>query len=530
MMRSRDYSFILGVICFVGILSGCSGTEPDVQTPITINLPQQAVESTPTLTIDPGEARIRTVDGMAMVNVPSGNFKIGSTETEIEDAIALCQQHYSICNRWYYERESPQHSVELTSFWMDQTEVSNAQYRLCVDAGICTEPSTCKKGTPTFGDSNKADHPVVCVDWEEAQDYCEWVGARLPTAAEWEYAFRGKAGLIFPWGNEFDGSRLNYCDQNCSQSHADDRFNDGYAQTAPVGSYPSGASWSDIFNMSGNVSEWVGDWFGDYSPGTESNPLGPSTGKEKMIKGCSWFFHPTYCRGALRASIDPDTRFDYLGFRCAASADQETEERTDMTSESIVVPTGNSPAIDGIMSSGEWDDATVEYFADGSELFLMHAGDYLYLAILANDPEMIAGNVFIQRGDKIEILHSSAALGTAIYQKGEDNWQQIQDFTWQCRDTSDSDAARAEQDSFLQQEGWLAANSRIGTPEELEYQIGISDDTLRLAVSFIRASNPNEKIPWPTNLDDDCIKPTPGGLPEILYFSPEKWAPLEVLR
>jgi iron(II)-dependent oxidoreductase len=146
------------------------------------------------------------------------------------------------------------------------------------------------------------------------------MGVRLPSEAEWEYAFRGEVGSVFAWGNEFDGSRLNYCDENCSQTHSDDRFDDGFSLTAPVGSYPSGMSWSGALNMSGNVSEWVVDWFGEYTEEQVTNPIGPSTGEERMLKGCGWFSHPTYCRGAIRPSVDPDTRFDYLGFRCAVSS------------------------------------------------------------------------------------------------------------------------------------------------------------------------------------------------------------------
>ena len=98
-----------------------------------------------------------------MVFIPNSIFQMGSTEAEIEAAIDLCQQHYYICNRWYYERESPLHSVSLNSFWIDQTEVSNAQYRLCVETGICAEPTTCKKGEPTFGDPINSQPPSsVC--------------------------------------------------------------------------------------------------------------------------------------------------------------------------------------------------------------------------------------------------------------------------------------------------------------------------------------------------------------------------------
>jgi len=303
---------------------------PDTWETITIQysgetdkvLLNENASSTPLIpdTASLGDSFIRPGDSMTMVFVPGGSFSMGSTGTEIEDAISLCNEFYSPCNRWYYEREAPRHPVNLDDFWIDQTEVINAQYRQCAEAGICAEPLTCKKGEPTFNDPEKTDHPVVCVDWEGAKTYCQWAGGRLPTEAEWEYAFRGEASVTYPWGDEFDGSKLNYCDANCGQPHADNRFDDGYPLTALTGSYPSGASWAGVLDMGGNVSEWVADWFGEYSLEAVSNPAGPESGNEKMLKGCSWFFHPTYCRGALRPSVSPDTRFDYLGFRCATSS------------------------------------------------------------------------------------------------------------------------------------------------------------------------------------------------------------------
>ena len=265
------------------------------------------------------EPRLRSLDQMTMIFVPSGIFQMGSTEAEVMDAIAFCEQHYSICNDWFYMREYPQHIVSLDSFWIDQTEVTNAQYRKCVEAGICTEPATCKKGEFTYYDTEQMDHPVVCVSWGDAQNYCEWVGARLPSEAEWEYAFRGEQNLIYPWGNAFDGTKLNYCDVNCELSHADDRYNDHYVKTAPVGSHPEDVSWCGAFDLSGNISEWVADWSESYSGGSELNPTGPISGTEKILRGCNWYFQPAYCRGAARPSALPDTRFDYLGFRCASS-------------------------------------------------------------------------------------------------------------------------------------------------------------------------------------------------------------------
>lgn len=165
----------------------------------------------------------------------------------------------------------------------------------------------------------------------------------------------------------------------------------------------------------------------------------------------------------------------------------------------------------------------METFSDGSELLILQKEGWLYIAIRANTPGMIAGNVFLQQGDRVKILHSSAALGTAVYQKNGMVWQQIQGFDWRCRDTSYTEAAKAERADFLKQEGWLAANSRMGTPNELEYQIALGGDSIQLAVNFLRASNPGEKMPFPTGLDDDCILPTPGGYPREMRFSPERW-------
>ena len=532
-MKGRSF-FVFGLLCLVCFLSGCSAGEPDKVTPMKIpiitptSIPlQEEIQVTPPSRQSAMELSTRSVDGVTMVHIPGGVFMIGSTQAEIEDAISLCKQFYSPCNAWYYERESPLHLVTLDAFWIDQTEVTNAQYSLCVEAGICEQPSICKKGEPTYDDPEKVDHPVVCVDWQEAQTYCQWVGARLPTEAEWEYSFRGATGSIYPWGDEFDGSRLNYCDQNCSQSHADERFNDGYPLTSPVGIYPSGASWAGVLDMGGNVSEWVADWLGDYSQDALSNPLGPESGSEKMIKGCNWSFHPTYCRGAIRPSVSPDTRFDNLGFRCVMPVDSETQQdNPDLISVTLEVPVGQPPVLDGSISSGEWDDALIEAFADESKVLLMQDGEFLYLGIRNNETGPFASNVFIQIGDEIAILHSSAALGTATYEKREEGWTLTQDFSWRCRDTGNSEAAQAGRSDFFQDEGWLASNGRMGTPGELEYKIEIPVQDFRIAAVYIKSTPPYEKVPWPASLKDDCVRSTPDGLPEILYYSPDRWISL----
>jgi hypothetical protein len=170
----------------------------------------------------------------------------------------------------------------------------------------------------------------------------------------------------------------------------------------------------------------------------------------------------------------------------------------------------------------------VETFADGSELLLMYDQGYLYLGIRSNTPEMIVGNIFVNEGEEIRILHTSAALGTAAYQRDAESWQQTQAFNWRCRRTDKSDAAQAERDAFLQDEGWVSINSRMGTPNELEYKIQGSGEPIRLAANLLRSSAPDVKIAWPPDLDDDCIRPTPGGLPAAMQFSTDQWAAIEL--
>ena len=274
-------------LCFAGILQSCSrvDTLQNIET-TQRNMPKEK-QFSPTVPEPTSDDQIRQQDEMRMVFIPQDVFQMGSSEIEIEVAIDLCYQHYHICNQWFYDREGPLHTISIGDYWIDQTEVSNAQYRLCVEAGVCEQPLDCNKGDPTYSDPAKATHPVVCVNWEDALNYCHWVGARLPTEAEWEYAFRGDNRSIYPWGDRFDGNRLNYCDQNCAQNYADDDFDDGYPQTAPTGSFSNGVSWSGLLDMSGDVFEWVSDWFGEYTSESISNPIG--------IHHPNWWLQKEFC-------------------------------------------------------------------------------------------------------------------------------------------------------------------------------------------------------------------------------------------
>lgn len=265
-----------------------------------------------------GDTRVRSADGMVMVCVPSGEFQMGNAEEEVQAAIEVCNQHYGDCDREWFESELPVHEVALDGFWMDQTEVTNEQYAQCVATGACDPPADSSSYTREayYGNSAYDDYPVVYVSWYSATAYCQWVGGRLPTEAEWEYAARGPGGYAYPWGDVFEGTRLNYCDANCDFDWNDEAYDDGYADTAPVGSYPSGASWVGVLDMSGNVWEWVADWYGDYTFERRENPTGPVSGDSRVLRGGSWDNFQGLARCACRRWFDPEGSSIDFGFRC----------------------------------------------------------------------------------------------------------------------------------------------------------------------------------------------------------------------
>ena len=252
----------------------------------------------PTLVPVAGKTRTRPADGMVVVYVPVGEFQMGSNDGPKD--------------------ERPVHTIVLDGFWLDRTEVTNAQYHRCVMAGACAVSRY--KDDPRYnGDSQ----PVVGVSWDDAVAYSEWAGARLPTEAEWEFAARGPEDRVFPWGNTFDGLRLNYCDINCREEPADRKTNDGHAYTAPVGSYPSGVSWCGALDLAGNVWEWVADWYGAYPAERQINPTGPASGTSRVLRGGSWITGPDLVRCAARYGINailPADWLDFVGFRCASSS------------------------------------------------------------------------------------------------------------------------------------------------------------------------------------------------------------------
>ena len=272
-------------------------TLPERITVITLK-PSPTVTATrvPTVTPEPPPAsagsiisvttRTRETDGMVQVYVPAGSFLMGSDAGDpfFPD----------------FADEQPVHPVTLDAFWLDRTEVTWGQYAACVAGGDCDRPAA---DCTSPGD----EYPVACVTWQQARDFCAWAGGRLPTEAEWEYAARGPAGRVYPWGDEWDMALANVASPR-----------DPYNGPAPVGSFPAGESWIGALDMAGNVWEWVADWYGSYPEGAVVNPAGTTGGSARVLRGGSWANETgRTARSAHRVGYAPDTTLDVIGFRCA---------------------------------------------------------------------------------------------------------------------------------------------------------------------------------------------------------------------
>ena len=229
---------------------------------VTTNKTTPKPTQTPTLIA--GQISYSSKDYMPVIYIPAGNFTMGSLGN-LEDP-----------NRY---PETPPHSVYLQSYYIDQHEVTNAQYARCVQVGVCTSPNKNSSNTRNsyYNNSQYNDYPVIFVNWNQANTYCQWAGRRLPTEAEWEKAARGTDERVYPWGNIDPKTYLA-------------NFSNSIADTSKVCSYSKGNSPYGICDMAGNVWEWVSDWYGSiyYQSSTINNPTGPDQGLYKVFRGGSW--------------------------------------------------------------------------------------------------------------------------------------------------------------------------------------------------------------------------------------------------
>ncbi len=230
----------------------------------------------------------QTMRGVEMVLVPTGCFRMGYLDA--------------------FDDEKPEHQFCIEeAFWLDRTEVSNGMY------------------TPT-GNSATDELPVQSITWFDALKYCQLnrPNGRLPTEAEWEFAASGPNNNLYPYGNVSDGTAQNSCDENCTNdTFRNDDYNDGFAERAPVGSFPQGASWVGALDMSGNVSEWTFSVYLGYPYTVEKRELSYFEAPEadRAYRGGSYSSAEAIMRTSWRNGIPPESAFTGIGFRCAADFD-----------------------------------------------------------------------------------------------------------------------------------------------------------------------------------------------------------------
>lgn len=262
-------------------------------------------------------SKLKWVDASDFVYVPEGEFVMGAASEEPEDF-------------------NPQHIVFLDDFWIQETEVTNQQYARCVDAGVCAPPFEEDNELYRFPDTTYANYPVVGVDWSQAEDYCTWIEARLPSEAEWEKAVRGPEGYKYPWGTE---------EPSCDLLNFNDCLDP--SEPANVLSYENGQSFFKAMELSGNVFEWVADWYQEdyYLISPVVNPTGPAEGLKRVFRGGSYTTTPEDILAWMRFNLEPEKHSEEIGFRCALDGPEIECNTITNSNVSVHPPPCQVPAI-----------------------------------------------------------------------------------------------------------------------------------------------------------------------------------------
>ncbi len=214
--------------------------------------------------------------------------------------------------------EAPPHQVSLPSFWIQRQEVSTSEYQFCVQEGWCSEEAVATSGGfSNYGQQTRRQYPINSVTWAGAVRYCAFLGARLPTEAEWEYAARGTSGRAFPWGDEPRcGVKNDHPTELATDPGREETcHNEG---TVPLGRL-RGTSEAGVMGMAGSVWEWTADWYAAdaYATHDAASPRGPVSGTRRVQRGGGWTSEDAFeLRSAARGGLKPDDKFNDVGFRC----------------------------------------------------------------------------------------------------------------------------------------------------------------------------------------------------------------------
>jgi len=275
-------------------------------------------------TPEPKTEEKNSIDGATLVYIPGGPFIMGNTADDVEEIVT--QSWCEKCTTNVLDQTRPAHEVTVDGYWMYKTEVTNSQFATFVNKtgyettaevygssvinyfkgyGTLDGVTWNEPRGPMSNLNGKDNHPVTHVSWEDAKAYCEWAGGRLPTEAEWEKAARGTDQRQFPWG-----------DRPPSDSIASYTWNGG---DQPVGSYPGGASFYGLLDMAGGMYEWVADYYSvtAYDESEYDNPLGPSSGDYRTVRGGSWNYPVYTLLATYRSGREETFTAFYVGFRCA---------------------------------------------------------------------------------------------------------------------------------------------------------------------------------------------------------------------
>ena len=297
MKNVRNVILACGLI-LTFVLSACGSPTPVVVVVTATPLPPTDAPVVPT-----------TAPTQPLAPVALAGPQSGSTMTWV-DGSTLVYVPPSVFTMGNDGFDAPVHEVTLDGYWIQQTKVTNRMFAQCVAVGACSTPAQ-ELGGLVYSNPDFANHPVVGVTWDQSQAYCSWAQGSLPTEAQWEKAARGMEGYIYPWGNENPVCEL---------------LNHAYCNgtTSEVDSYPDGASPYGLYDMAGNVFEWVSDWYGEsyYREAPATNPTGPESGQYRSIRGSSFETYPDQVASAVRHYGAQTYHNRDVGFRCAVQAPQ----------------------------------------------------------------------------------------------------------------------------------------------------------------------------------------------------------------